>query len=127
VGCASTDDDATDNRAAVVTRFVSATKHTDKVLLLALRTVDIGVVAERCAAMGDSVLEDLANGLAQQPSFGRAQRAGRRFGIERREEEGCIGVDIADASDIAWVEQRRLDRLLATPPPLPEAIGRGVV
>ena len=70
---ASAHDDSANPRATVVARFVGATEDSDEVLLFALGAVDIGVVAERSAAVADAILEHLPDGDMQQPSLGGTQ------------------------------------------------------
>ena len=106
---AASDDDATDGGIAVVAGFLGATKDSDEVLLLALRAVDVGVVAERGAAVGDAVFQNSADGGVQLATLGGTERTGGRFGIEARQVEGLVSVDVADPGDVGLIEQGRLD------------------
>ena len=81
MGGSPSDDDAADRCSTVVAGLVGAAEDSDEVLLLALRAVDACVVAERCAAVGDSVLQRLLDGRVKSATFGRAQRTGRGFGV----------------------------------------------
>ena len=55
------------------------------------------------------------------------QRAGRCFGVEAGEEERFVGVDIADAGDVALVEECGFDWLLSPAERVPHRLNREIV
>ncbi len=118
------DHDAANQSAAFVAGLIGAAKDADEVLLAPFVAVDIGVIAKGGAAVLDAVAEDATNRLVQGATFCRAQRSGWRLRMQTREEQRLIGVDVADASDIALVQQRGFDRRAATAQRLPQDLRR---
>ena len=73
----------------------------------------IAVVAEGRAAVFEPIAQDLPDGFCQAPALLRAQAARRAARVNPREEQGFVGVDVAEPSDAALIEQEGLDGLLS--------------
>lgn len=123
VGGASAYDCAADWGAALVAGGVGAAEDAHVVLLLALFAGGVGVVAEGCAAVGDAFFEDGADGVVECGALFGAEGAGGDFGVEAGEEQGFIGVDVADAGDAALVEQGGFEGDGAPAQGVPEGCG----
>lgn len=72
----------------------------------------VAVVAEGRAAVCDAFAQDLPDGFCQAPAILRAQAARRAARVNPCEEQGFVGVDVAEPGDAALIEQEGLDGLL---------------
>ena len=72
----------------------------------------VAVVAESRAAVGEAVTEDVLDGCCEFLALCLCQAAGLAARIDPCEEQGLVGVDVAEPRNAALVEQERLDGLL---------------
>jgi len=82
-------------------------------LILAGGAVGVAVVAEGGSSAIDRQREDLADGFSQRANLARRERIGCSQGVNARQPQRLVGVQIADARDEGLVEQERLDAALA--------------
>lgn len=73
----------------------------------------VAVVAEGRAAVCDAFAQDLPDSFCQAPALCCAQAACRAARVDPREEQGFVGVDVAEPGDAALIEQEGLDGLLS--------------
>jgi len=81
--------------------------------VLTVDALDVAKVAEGGAACANAVFENLNDRAMEFGKLGLADAVAGAGGENAAEEEGFVGVDIADASDEALVEQGVFDRATA--------------
>lgn len=105
---APADGDFFEARAAAATGLPFAVIDVEMLLMMALATLTVAVIAERRTAVPEAFAQDLLHRCLQSLIFFARQAHGRTRGINPREKQRFIGIDIADARDAPLVEQKDL-------------------
>ena len=106
------DGDLLDGSAAGGARLTCAVVDAEVLLMVAVAALAVAVVSEGRAAVGEAVAEDVLDGFCELLALCLCQAAGLAARMDPCEEQGLIGVDVAEPRDAALVEQERLDGLL---------------
>lgn len=101
-----------DRPAADGARLARAVVDKEVLLMVAGFARAVAVIAEGRAAVCNAFAQDLPDGFCQAPALLRAQAARRAARVNPREEQGFVGVDVAEPGDAALIEQEGLDGLL---------------
>lgn len=107
------DGELLDRPAAGRARLARAVVDKEVLLMVAGFARAIAVVAEGRAAVFEPIAQDLPDGFCQAPALLRAQAARRAARVNPCEEQGFVGVDVAEPGDAALIEQEGLDGLLS--------------
>lgn len=107
------DGDLLDRPAAGGARLALAVVDVEVLLMVAGFARAVAVVAEGRAAVGDAIAQDLPDGFCQAPALCCAQAARSAARVDPCEEQGFVGVDVAEPGDAALIEQEGLDGLLS--------------
>ena len=105
------DGDLLDRPAAGGARLALAVVNKEVLLMVTGFARTVAVVAEGRAAVFEPIAQDLPDGFCQAPALLRAQAARRAARVNPREEQGFVGVDVAEPGDAALIEQEGLDGL----------------
>lgn len=105
------DGDLLDGLATDGTRLALAVVDEEVLLMVAAAARAIAVVAEGRAAVSNSVGQDVLDGRYEYPALPLRQAAGHAARVYPREEQGFVGVDVAEPGDAALIEQEGLDGL----------------
>src|SRR5688572_24179997 len=110
VGRAAGEDDALDRCFAAGAGFTFAVVDAVEALEGAGVAVGVHVVAERAAAVSDRAAEDLLDGASQVRHLLAREVAGEGEGVDLRNVERFIYIDVAEAGEESLVEQGGFDR-----------------
>lgn len=108
---AAADGDLLDGPAAGGARLACAVVDAEVLLMVAVAALAIAVVAEGRAAVGKAVTEDALDGRCKILALCLCQAASLATWMDPCEEQGLIGVDVAEPRNAPLVEQEGLDRL----------------
>ena len=106
------DGDLLDRPATGGARLALAVVNKEVLLMVTGFARAVAVVAEGRAAVCNAFAQDLPDSFCQAPALCCAQAARRAARVNPREEQGFVGVDVAEAGDAALIEQEGLDGLL---------------
>ena len=98
-----------DGGLAIAARFAGAIVDAVQLLVCALHSVSIHIVAQCAAAMAECAAERQFDGTIQSADLIIAQFICWNERVELREEKGFVGVDIADAGEHCLIEQDIFD------------------
>lgn len=102
---AAADGNLLDGSAAGGARLACAVVDAEMLLMAAVAALAVAVVAEGRATVGKAVAKDVLDGRCELLALCLGQAAGLAARIDPCEEQGLIGVDIAEPRDAALVEQ----------------------
>ena len=106
------DGDLLDRPAAGGARLALAVVNKKVLLMVTGFARAVAVIAEGRAAVSDAFAQDFPDGFCQAPALYCAQAARRAARVNPREEQGFVGVDVAEPGDASLIEQEGLDGLL---------------
>ena len=99
---------ASQRTATLDARFASSAVHVEVMLVRTLLAIDVGVVAQGRPAVVDSGLQDRLDGLCQIMTALFADAP--RLGVDSRDEQRFVGINVSNASDRSLAQELGLDR-----------------